>query len=312
MKFLIADIMHESLFYMLDDIHILYDYKPSITRAEIKQQIGEYDGLIIRSKTRVDADLLENSSRLKIVARAGAGIDNLDEQELEQRGIRIVNAPEGNMNAVAEHTLSLLLALLNNVVKGHREICSGTWDREGNRGYELSGRTVGIIGYGFMGMSFARKLASMDCRVIAYDKYKTGYSDTYCQESTMEQLYREADILSLHIPLTSETRALVTYSFLASFAKPLFLLNTSRGEIVSQEDLLKALGENKIIGAGLDVLENEKFASLTSDQKKILEELCANDRVILTPHVAGWTFESYVRINEVLCRKIKSSIDHLS
>jgi D-3-phosphoglycerate dehydrogenase / 2-oxoglutarate reductase len=307
MNCLIADIMHESLFPMLADLNIDFDYLPDITRVEIQASLPDYDGIIIRSKTTIDADLLGESRRLKFIGRAGAGIDNLDVEEIEKRGILIVNAPEGNRNAVAEHTLGLLLALFNKIVQGNAQICNGIWDREGNRGYELQGRTVSLIGYGFMGMAFAGKLQSMDCRVLAYDKYKSGYSDNFCLESDMEVIYKDTDVLSLHIPLTPETSQLVTLEYLARFHKPILLLNTSRGEIVSLEAVTEALSQGMLTGAGLDVLENEKMEKLTSHQRQILTRLCNDPRVIMTPHVAGWTFESYVRINEVLCRKIASA-----
>lgn len=307
MKCLIADIMHESLFPMLTDLNIEYDYRPDIKRGEIQESIDTYDGIIIRSKTRIDDELLGESRRLKFIGRAGAGIDNLDVEEIEKRGILIVNAPEGNRNAVAEHTLGLLLTLFHKIVQGNAQICKGIWDREGNRGYELQGRTVALIGYGFMGMAFAGKLRSMGCRVLSYDKYKFEYSDESCRESEMEEIYRETDVLSLHIPLTPETRQMVNMDFLSRFHKPFLLLNTSRGEIVSLEAVADALSQGILTGAGLDVLENEKMEQLTSRQREILSKLCQDPRVVITPHVAGWTFESYVRINEVLCQKIASA-----
>ncbi len=309
---LVADTMHESLFPMLDSLGVRYWYKPEISRNEIKAMLSELDGIIIRSKTRVDAELLEGSDRLKFVARAGAGIDNLDEGVLRERGIHIINAPEGNRNAVGEHTLGMLLMLLNNLARANREVRQMIWDREGNRGHELAGKTVAIIGYGNMGMMFARKLSGMECNVLAYDKYKPNYADRYCTISGMDRILKEADILSLHIPLTGETRGIVADEFIASFSKPIYLLNTARGEIVCLSSVLKGLKSGKIIGAALDVLENEKLKTLSDEQEKVFRELTERDDVLLSPHVGGWTFESYVRINEVLTSKLANLLPLLS
>ncbi len=304
MKCLIADTMHESLMPMLEEIGVEPVYDPRISREEMRDRLPEFDGLIIRSKTTVDADLIGKARKLRFVARAGAGIDKLDTDELERRHIAVLNAPEGNRNAVAEHTLGMLLALLQHLMKGNREIREGIWDREGNRGFELAGRTVGIIGYGFMGQAFARKLRSMECRVLAYDKYKTDYEDDHCTAVTPDRIFSEAEIVSLHIPLTPENKGMVDDDFLSRFTHPIILLNTARGEILSQEALLNALKDGRVTAAGLDVLENEKLDTLTPDQREVFAQICAHPRILLTPHVAGWTFESYVRINEILCRKI--------
>ncbi|MCA6073830.1 NAD(P)-dependent oxidoreductase [Fulvivirga sedimenti] len=309
---LVADTMHESLFPMLEGLGIQYHYNPEIRRDEIKAMLPELDGIIIRSKTRIDADLLAGSGRLKFVARAGAGIDNLDEEVLKQRGIEIINAPEGNRNAVGEQTLGMLLALMNNLMKADREVRGFTWDREGNRGYELAGKTVGIIGYGNMGMTFARKLSGMECNVLAYDKYKENYADRFCTISGMDRIFEEADVVSLHIPLTEETNGMVNDVFLDSFVKPVYLLNTARGEIVSLSAVLNGLQTGKLRGAALDVLENEKLNTLTREQKETLEALARRDDVLLSPHVGGWTFESYVRINEVLTAKLAEILPGLS
>ena len=308
MKCLIADFMHESISELLIKIGVDPIYKPRITRSEILDSIQGYEGLLIRSKTKVDAELIANASKLRFVGRAGAGIDNLDEEALEKAAIKILNAPEGNRNAVGEHAMALLLGLLNHIYKSDQEVRNYTWDREGNRGTELATKTVGLVGYGNMGQSFARKLSGFGCKIVAYDKYKDNYSDSIVVESTMEQLFEETDIFSLHVPLTSETLGMVDYEFLRRFKKPIYFLNTARGEIVKLDALARALKENKIIGAGLDVLENEKLTQLTDKQKESFEYLTKSEKTILTPHVAGWSVESYQMINTVLVGKIESFI----
>ncbi|ELR68224.1 D-3-phosphoglycerate dehydrogenase [Fulvivirga imtechensis AK7] len=296
--------MHNDIELLLSDAGFEADYRPDISREEIKHLIARYEGLIIRSKTKVDAELLRQAGRLRFVARAGAGIDNLDVDALNQRGIKIINAPEGNRNAVGEHCVAMLLALLNNVAKADKEVRRGVWDREGNRGYELQGKTVGLLGYGHMGQAFAQKLGSFACKVLAYDKYKRDYTDGHAQEASMEEIYESADIFSIHVPLTAETRSMVGGAYMKRFKKNVFLINTARGEILPLKDICEAIASGKILGAALDVLENEKLNSLTVEQQKYFEFLVNSDKTILTPHVAGWSFESYEKINRVLVDKI--------
>ncbi|HTK18125.1 MAG TPA: NAD(P)-dependent oxidoreductase, partial [Mucilaginibacter sp.] len=209
---------------------------------------------------------------------------------------------EGNMDAVGEHAVGMLLSLMNNFNRADAEVREGLWKREANRGYELRGKTVGIIGYGFMGGSFARKLSGFSVNVIAYDKYKTGFSDQYVREVSMEEMVKLSDVVSFHIPLTPETNGLVDDEYLFHFRKPIFLLNTSRGKVVKVKAILNAIKQGKILGAGLDVLEVEKFPAL--DEQSWFEELKQSGKVLLTPHVAGWTFDSYRRISEVMAEKL--------
>lgn len=304
MKCLVVDKMHESLSSMLDSIGIEAVYQPSISREEIKTSIHDYDGLIIRSKTFVDADLLEHAGKLKFVGRAGSGIDNLDVAFLESKGIKIVNAPEGNRDAVGEHTIALILSLLNNLYQGHTQITQGVWDREGNRGEELGSKTVGIIGYGHMGSTVAKKLQSFGCKVIAYDKYHPDFKDSYAASVSLDTLKEQTDILSLHIPLTKETFRMTDGGFFNSFGKNIIFINTSRGEVASFSSIVEALQTGKVVKAGLDVLENEKLSNLTEEQQNDFNWLKASGKVVFSPHVAGWTVESYIRINEVLVEKI--------
>jgi D-3-phosphoglycerate dehydrogenase len=298
--------MHESLFSMLEEIGWEADYKPSITRDEIRTKHHGYDGLIVRSKVTVDRDLLGEHPTVKFIGRAGAGLDNLDLDYLKEKGIAVLHASEGNRDAVGEYSIGVLLSLLRNIPKADREVRQLTWDREGNRGEEIMGKTVGIIGYGNMGQSFARRLSGFGCNVLAFDKYKTGFSDAFCKEVDMETIFRETDILSLHIPLTPETRRLVNEEYITRFRKPFVLVNTARGEVVSLTDLAKALNEKKIRGAALDVLENEKINNLTPQQQQAFNSLKERLNVIFTPHIAGWTFESHVKINVALVSKIKT------
>jgi D-3-phosphoglycerate dehydrogenase len=301
-RILIVDHLHSAFKEQAASLGYLVDDQPDITRNEVLLAIPNYDGIAVRTKFNIDRELIEAGENLKFIARAGAGLDNIDQSYAEQRGIALLNAPEGNMDAVGEHAVGMLLALMNNFRQADQQVRNGLWDREGNRGYELKGKTVGIVGYGFMGRSFASKLQGFGVKVIAYDKYKTGFSDDFATEVSMEEVVRQSDVLSLHIPLTAETRQLVNEEYLFHFRKPLFLLNTARGEVVNTSAVLKGLESGKILGAGLDVLEVEKFPALS--EQAWYTELAAHPRVLLSPHVGGWTFESYKKISEVLAEKL--------
>ncbi|WP_310587379.1 NAD(P)-dependent oxidoreductase [Emticicia sp. 21SJ11W-3] len=305
---LIVDEMHPSIMPMLDGIGLVPDYQPKIKRQEIITCLGNYVGMIIRSKTFVDDELLQNANSLKFIGRAGAGLDLIDEELASQKGIVVFAANEGNRVAVAEHVLGMLLVLMNNLLIADRQVREGRWLREENRGYELYGKTVGIIGYGNNGSETARRFAAFGCKVLVYDKYKSGFSDEYIKEAAMEAIFAEADILSLHIPLTRETYKMVDNTFLNNFAKSIYFVNAARGEIVMLDAILAGLKSGKITGACLDVLENEKLHQLSEDSKGTFEQLIMSDKVIFTPHIAGWTHESYIRINEVLIQKIKEMI----
>jgi D-3-phosphoglycerate dehydrogenase / 2-oxoglutarate reductase len=312
MKILIADEMHPSLLEMLQEQGWSSSYQPAISRTDLLRQLPAYDGLIIRSKTPVDEELLAPAPNLRFIARAGAGLDTIDLRYVQSRTIQLFHAGEGNRDAVAEHTVGMLLGLFNNILRADRQVRQGTWDREGNRGVELMGKTVGIIGYGNNGSATARRLSGFGCRVLAYDKYLTGYGDAFATEARLEQIVQEADILSLHVPLTEETRQWINDDFIEKFEKPFFLINVARGEIVSLEAVVRGLQSGKIRGACLDVLENEKLGTLTTSQQAAFDYLRTSDHVVLTPHVAGWSHESYVRINEVLVRQIREWLSSAS
>jgi len=302
-KILIVDDLHPVFKEKAMELGYEVDDQPLISRAETLSVISQYTGIAVRTKFRIDQELMDAAPNLRFVARAGAGLDNIDEAYASAKGILLINAPEGNRDAVGEHATGMLLSLMNNFQKADAEIRQGTWDREGNRGWELKGKTVGIIGYGFMGQSFAKKLSGFEVNVIAYDKYKTGFSDAYAREVSMEEIVKQSDVLSLHIPLTSETRQMVNDEYFFHFKKPFFFINTARGEIVSTASVLKAIENKKIIAAGLDVLETEKFPALA--QQDWYQSLVASGKVLLTPHVGGWTFDSYRKISEVLAQKLE-------
>ncbi len=305
-KCLVIDPMHESLFSMLNEIGWEADYQPKITREEIKAIHAQYGGIIVRSKTPIDRDLLGLNPTIKFIGRAGAGLDNLDLEYLSQKGIHVLHASEGNRDAVGEHAVGMLLSLLRNIPKADSEVKQLIWNREGNRGEELMGKTIGIIGYGNMGQAFAKRLSGFGCTVLAYDKYKTSFSDAFCKEVDMPTLFSETDILSLHIPLTSETKELINAEYLKQFKRKIILINTARGEIVSLSDIARALDEGYVRGAALDVLENEKLSTLTPIQASAFNSMRKKTNVLFTPHIAGWTFESHIKINVALVHKINA------
>lgn len=302
MRFLITDDLHEILLQKFDQVGIYYDYLPNITKEEALEIIQGYDGLIIRSKFQVDQDFLNRASNLQYIGRTGAGLDNIDVDDALRRGIKLFSANEGNCDAVAEHMIGMLLSLMNNLNRGNVEIRQMQWNREKNRGYELKGKTVALIGYGHNGKAMAKKLSGFDVRVIAYDKYKTNFSDLYVTEVSMEEVVKQADILSFHIPLTRETNNLVDEEYLFHFKKPIFLLMGARGNIVNIPAILKYIDKGKVLGVALDVLPIEKFPLLA--EQPWYPDLISRENIILSPHVAGWTFESYYKLSAVLADKI--------
>jgi len=301
-KLLIVDDIHPIFVEKLQANDIAFDYRPTIEKDEALRLIPQYTGLVIRSKFKVDAAFIDAAPHLNVIARGGAGMDNIDEAYAQQKGITLLNAPEGNRDAVGEHMVGMLLSLMNNLTRANTEVRNGRWQREENRGLELGGRTVALIGYGNNGGAMARKLSGFGVTVIAYDKYKTGFTDAYATEATMEEVNQRADVLSLHIPLTSVSRGMVDVAYLAQFRKPIFFLNGARGEIVDIPAVLGALDDGHILGAAFDVLPVEKFPAL--EEMSWYSQLAQNDRVILSPHVAGWSVESYFKIADVLAEKV--------
>ncbi len=308
-RVLLLDTNHQVLEYELTDAGFRCDYFPDIDIQGLRKIIGEYSGIIVRSRFRLDKDLLSHAKNLAFIGRVGAGMEGIDIEYAESRGIRCFNAPEGNRNAVGEHALGMLLVLMNRLLVADREVRGRIWKREENRGIELEGKTVGLIGYGNTGGALAKKLSGFDCHVLAYDKYKTGFSDDYVTECDMDKIFNEADVLSLHIPLTDETRYLVNKAYLNKFKKEIILINTSRGQCVNTSDLVYALDSGKLYGAALDVLEYENLSFENLQDKELPEAfkaLIASDKVILSPHIAGWTHDSKLKLAEVIVDKILS------
>lgn len=299
----------------IDDLHPVFHEKLraaghiveedlSISKEELIRQIPSYQVLAVRSKFYIDESLLDAMPEGFIIARAGAGMDNIDEDYAKRKKIKLLNAPEGNRDAVAEHAIGMLLSLIRNIIKSNNEIRQNTWLREENRGYELKGKTFGIIGYGNTGKALAKKLSGFEMKVIAYDKYLSSYSDAYAEEVSIKRIQEEADIISLHVPLTSETSHMINRHFFDTLSKKPFLINTARGKVIKTSDLIEAIKLGKVLGVGLDVLENERINTLGEEEKRVFEWLNSSDKVVLSSHIAGWTYESYERISEVLVQKL--------
>tara|TARA_A200000113_G_scaffold130039_1_gene117066 strand:- start:611 stop:1540 length:930 start_codon:yes stop_codon:yes gene_type:complete len=276
-----------------------------LSEKAIVEQHNDAYGLVIRSRIKINANFLSYFNKLTFIARAGSGMENIDINYAHYKNIHTINAAEGNKQAVAEHALGMILSLFNNLNKADDEVRKGIWKREENRGIELSGKIVGIIGYGNNGSALAKVLSGFDTKVLAYDKYKTNYTPKYAIESNMQTIFEQADILSLHIPLTEETQHLVKDSFLKQLHKPIYLINTSRGACLDTKSLISNLNSGKVLGACLDVLEYEKtsFENL-SEKTTELKQLLESDKVILSPHIAGWTQESQLKIAQLLFQKI--------
>ena len=300
MNILLIDPFPEQMLASIAAIGHPFQYAPDWTKAEILANLADIDILVMNSKVNADEELLKHGPRLKMICRAGVGMDHFDLPLLESRGILAFNTPGANAIPVAEQAVGMLLSLLHNVVRADREVHAWKWERERNRGTELYGKTVGIIGFGNAGSAMARCLSGFGCRILAYDKYKTGFASESVEEVGMDQIFAESDILTLHIPLTDETQGWVDTGFFNKFHKPIWFLNLSRGPIVPLAGLIRAIESGKVRGAGLDVLENEKLDSLTTEQRERLSRLFENDRVIITPHIGGWSHESLERINDRL------------
>lgn len=274
---------------------------------ELQDELKNAYGLVIRSRFTIDAHFLNSCPQLKFIARSGSGLENIDTALCSQKQIRLYNSPEGNRNAVAEHALGMLLSLMNNLNKADREVRNGIWNREANRGEELDGKTVGIIGYGNNGSAFAKKLRGFDVKVLAYDKYKSGFGDHFVQQSTLEAIQQQADVISFHVPQNSETKYFFNSAFLQQLQKPIYLLNLSRGKVVDTEAVVVGLKSGKLKGVGLDVLEYEQKsfeAFFAAELPAAFSYLVSSKNVILTPHVGGWTTESYYKLSSYLADKI--------
>ena len=305
---LVIDEMHPSLQPLLEAVGVTIDYQPNLTAAEVPAALAaqSYEGLVVRSKLRVTADLLAHGPFLRYVARAGAGTDNIDEPAMAAAGVTLLNAPEGNRDAVGEYAVGLLLALLRNIARADHEVRQGQWRREANRGEEIGGKTVGLLGYGHMGRAFARRLSAFGCTVLAHDSNPNCAADDYITLVTLAELQARADVLSVHIPYSPANHHFVNEALLTGFTKPIWVMNTARGEVLDHAALVRGLQAGTLHGAALDVLDNEKLNALTAAQQAAFNFLSTAPNVVLSPHIGGWTHESYARINEVLVGKIRA------
>jgi len=307
-KILFLDIVHPILEERLIEMGFTCEQDLTSSKEKVELKIDNYFGLVIRSRFPIDKTFLEKASNLKFIARSGAGLENIDINFAEEKGVKVFNSPEGNMDAVGEHAIGMLLQLFNQLKKGDTEVRNAIWDREGNRGLEIAGKTVGIIGYGNMGSAFAKKLSGFGCKVIAYDKYKTGFSNEFVKEVALNELYEKAEVVSLHVPQAKDTFHLVDDDFITKFKNNIYLINTARGKNVKIADLVKHIRSGKVLGACLDVLEYEAKSFETINPKSLPKDfqyLVKSNKVVLSPHVAGWTKESYVKLSSFLADKIE-------
>lgn len=310
MRILFIDSNHPLLHETLRKSGFICDLNYQWTEPEIIENIHLYDGIVIRSKIKITAPIIDKATKCKFIARAGAGMENIDVVYAQSKGIQCFHAPEGNKDAVAEHAIGMILSLFNNLCRANSEVREGKWIREGNRGVELIGKTLGIIGYGNMGSAFAERLKGFGVKVLVYDKYKTGFGNDFIHESTLETLFEEADIISLHTPLTEETKYLINDTFINKFKKNIYIINTARGKSLNTTDLVKNIESGKVLGACLDVLEYEavSFENLNANELPLaFQYLIKSDKVQLSSHIAGWTMESNEKIASVLANKIESA-----
>jgi D-3-phosphoglycerate dehydrogenase / 2-oxoglutarate reductase len=306
-KVLHLDSNHPLLWDQLEQAGFQNEADYTSTKSEIEAKIHHYHGIVIRSRFKIDREFIDKATRLQFIARVGAGLESIDCDYAISKKIQLIAAPEGNRNAVAEHTLGMLLSLMNKLNRADKLVREGKWMREGNRGFELDGKTIGLIGYGNMGKAFAKKLRGFDVEVLCYD-IQENVGDENATQVSLQELQQKTDVLSLHIPWTPQTDKMVNTDFITAFTKPFWFINTSRGKNVVTDDLVQALDSGKILGAGLDVLEYEKlsFETLFLEEKKpaAFEYLLQAENVILTPHIAGWTYESQKKLAQTIVNKI--------
>jgi D-3-phosphoglycerate dehydrogenase len=307
-KILITDLADAILADGLAKAGYHCDYQPEISYAEVLGIIHDYVGVVINSKILVNKDFLARARNLRFVARLGSGLEIIDLPAAAAAGVAVHSSPAGNCDAVAEQAMAMLLALLVNLRRADAQVRRFDWQREANRGSELMSKTVAIIGFGHTGAAFAKRLSGFGCKILAYDKYKQNYAPDYVQESTMEEIFAHADVLSFHLPLTEETRYLANNQYVSQFKNNIILVNTARGQIIKTDILLAHLQSGKISAAALDVFENEKPNTFTSEEKSLFAQLYEMQNLILSPHIAGWTHESKKRLAEILLTKILASI----
>lgn len=309
-KILFLDTVHPILEERLVQMGFVCEHDYTSSKEEIEQKINSYFGVVIRSRFTIDKHFLDKATHLKFIARSGAGLENIAVAYAEKNNVKVFNSPEGNKDAVGEHAIGMLLMLFNKLKQGDAQVRQGIWDREANRGIELAGKTVGIVGYGHMGSTLAKKLSGFDCNVIAYDKYKVrsqkSEDRSWVDDVSLEELKEKSNIISIHLPLTEETQHYVNAKFISSCKKPFYLINTARGNHVNVFDLVEGLKSGKILGACLDVLEYESNSfELEQTHHEAFNYLRNVENVILSPHVAGWTVESYKKLSTFLADKIE-------
>ena len=310
MKVLHLDVNHPLIIEQFSELGFQNDEDYTSSKKEIENKIDQYDGIIIRSRFSLDSEFLDKAKNLKFIGRLGAGLENIDTKHAKSLGIFLAAAPEGNRNAVGEHAMGMLLSLFNKLNTADREVRSGKWDREGNRGLELEGKVVGIIGYGNMGKAFAKKLIGFDVEeVICYD-IQGGVEDENARQVGIMEFQNRVDVVSLHVPQSESTIGMISSEFLEKFLNPIWIINTARGKCIITSDLVEAMKSGKVLGAGLDVLEYEKtsFENMFSDNNlpDAFQYLINSDQVILSPHVAGWTVESKIKLAQTIVDKIKA------
>jgi D-3-phosphoglycerate dehydrogenase len=299
--------IHEFLPKELTALGYQCDFDYESTKAQIEEKMPNYIGVVMKSRFDADKSFFKKAKNLKFLARVGVGFEHIDVKYAQKQGIEIILSPEGSRDAVGEHTLGLLLCLFNNLAKGDREIKEGKWIRSANRGVEIKGKRIGIIGFGNMGKSFAKRLVGFGAKVMAYDKYKSNYSKKYAMEVSLETLFKESDVISVHIPYDADNHHFINKAFIKKFAKPIYILNTARGLVLNTEDLVWAMKKGKVLGAGLDVLEYEAQSFEKFEQEGMpapFQYLIQSDKVVLSPHIAGWTMESKLKHAQTIVKKI--------